>query len=97
MPRVVAVPVGSVVAFPNAIRFTTTSSPCRGPGTFNLGRYPSGQSKAERFDKPGIVSVFCDIHSHMSATVIVFDHPWFAVPDADGRFELPACRPAIAS
>ena len=26
----------------------------------------------------------------MSATVMVFDHPWFAVPDEDGRFELPA-------
>jgi hypothetical protein len=26
----------------------------------------------------------------MSATAMVFDHPWFAVPDEDGRFELPA-------
>ena len=36
------------------------------------------------FDKPGIVKVFCDIHSHMTATVMVFNHPWFAMPD-DGR------------
>ena len=41
-----------------------------------------------RFDKTGIVKVFCDIHSHMAATVIVFNHPWFTVPDADGGFEL---------
>ena len=32
-----------------------------------------------RFDKPGIVKVFCDIHSHMTATVMVFNHPWFTV------------------
>jgi hypothetical protein len=56
--------------------------------TFNLGRYPKGATRAVRFDKPGIVKVFCDIHSHMSAAVVVFNHPWYAVPDADGRFEL---------
>jgi len=33
--------------------------------------------------------VFCQIHSHMSATVMVFDHPWFIVPDEGGTFELP--------
>ena len=37
--------------------------------TFNLGRFPRGESRAVRFDKPGIVKVFCDIHSHMSAAV----------------------------
>jgi hypothetical protein len=34
--------------------------------------------------------VFCDIHAHMNATVMVFDHPWFAVPDASGNFEIRA-------
>jgi hypothetical protein len=29
----------------------------------------------------------------MSATVMVFNHPWFAIPDEDGRFELPAVPP----
>ena len=41
-----------------------------------------------RFDKPGIVKVFCDIHSHMSAAVVVLNHPWYAIPDDDGRFEI---------
>ena len=45
-------------------------------------------SKDVRFDRPGVVRVFCDIHSHMSATVMVFNHPWFAVPDEQGRFTL---------
>jgi hypothetical protein len=29
----------------------------------------------------------------MSATVMVFDHPWFAVPDESGTFELPGVPP----
>jgi len=89
IPRVVAVPVGSTVAFPNADPVYHNVFSLSRAKAFNLGRFPRGQSKDERFDKPGIVRVFCDIHSHMSATVIVFNHPWFAIPDDDGRFELP--------
>ena len=47
-----------------------------------------GQFQALRFDRPGIVRVFCDIHSHMNAFVLVFSHPFFAVTDADGRFRI---------
>jgi plastocyanin len=89
VPRVVAVPVGSVVAFPNADPIYHNVFSLSRPRPFNLGRYPRGRSRQERFDKPGIVRVFCDIHSHMSATVIVFNHPWYAIPDAEGRFEIP--------
>jgi plastocyanin len=89
IPRVVAVPVGSVVAFPNDDPIYHNVFSLSRPRAFNLGRYPRGRSREERFDKPGIVRVFCDIHSHMSATVIVFNHPWFALPDQQGRFQLP--------
>jgi len=90
VPRVVAVPVGSDVVFPNDDPFYHNVFSLSRAKTFNLGRYPQGTSRHVHFDKPGIVKVFCEIHSHMTATVMVFDHPWFAVPDEDGRFELPA-------
>jgi plastocyanin len=93
VPRVVAVPVGSEVDFPNDDPIYHNVFSLSRAKTFNLGRYPKGKTKGERFDKPGIVKVFCDIHSHMTATVMVFNHPWFAVPDEDGRFELPAVPP----
>ena len=41
---------------------------------FDLGRYPRGASRSVRFDRPGMVRVFCEIHSHMSAFVLVFAH-----------------------
>jgi plastocyanin len=89
VPRVVAVPVGSEVEFPNDDAFYHNVFSLSRPRTFNLGRYPKGETRAVRFDRPGIVKVFCDIHSHMSAAVVVFAHPWFTIPDAEGRFDIP--------
>jgi hypothetical protein len=56
--------------------------------TFDLGRYAAGRSQSVRFDRPGIVRVFCDIHSHMNAFILVFNHRFFAVTDADGRYRI---------
>ena len=88
VPRVTAITAGSTVDFPNddAI-FHNVFSLSRG-ATFDLGRYPRGESRSRRFATPGIVKVFCHLHSHMTALVRVFDHPLFARPDANGRFTL---------
>jgi plastocyanin len=93
MPRVVAVTVGSEVDFPNDDPIYHNVFSLSRVRTFNLGRYPRGHTRRVRFDRPGIVRVFCEIHSHMSATVMVFDHPWFATPDEMGRFALDAVPP----
>jgi plastocyanin len=90
IPRVVAVPVGSEVGFPNDDPIYHNVFSLSRSRSFNLGRYPRGHTRGVQFDRPGIVKVFCDIHSHMSATVMVFNHPWFTVAAEDGRFELPA-------
>ena len=93
VPRVVAVPVGSTVDFPNDDDIYHNVFSLSTAKNFNLGRYPRGKSRKVTFDKPGLVRVFCDIHSHMSATVVVFNHPWFAIPDEQGNFELPEMPP----
>jgi plastocyanin len=92
-PRVVAVTVGSDVEFPNDDSIYHNVFSLSRAKNFNLGRYPRGETRRVRFDRPGIIKVFCEIHSHMSATVIVFDHPWFTVPDENGQFELPLIPP----
>ena len=93
VPRVVAVTVGSTVEFPNDDPIYHNVFSLSRTKTFDLGRFPQGKSRGERFDKPGVVKVFCQIHSHMSATVMVFDHPWFAIPDEQGNFDLSGVPP----
>jgi plastocyanin len=88
LPRVVAVPVGSEVQFPNDDPIYHNVFSLSRAKTFNLGRFPRGESKSVRVTKPGVVKVFCEIHSHMTATIMVFNHPWFAMVGEDGRFEL---------
>ena len=88
IPRVVAVPVGSEVQFPNDDPIYHNVFSLSRVKTFNLGRFPRGESKSVRVTKPGVVKVFCEIHSHMSAVIRVFDHPWFTVPSDDGTFAI---------
>jgi plastocyanin len=90
VPHVLAVMVGTVVDFPNSdLTYHNVFSLSRAK-RFDLGRYAAGKSKGVRMDRPGVVRVFCDIHSHMSAFVLVFNHPYFDVTAEDGRFELPS-------
>ncbi len=75
-PYVLAVQAGTSVAFPNDDRTYHNVFSFSKAKRFDLGRYPRGQSKSVRFDRPGVVRVFCDIHSHMSAFILVFAHPY---------------------
>ena len=87
VPHVLAVTVGSTVDFPNSDNTYHNVFSLRSP-RFDLGRYAAGRSKSVRFDRPGIVRVFCEIHSHMSAFILVFGHRYFAVTAADGRYQI---------
>jgi plastocyanin len=88
VPHVLAIVAGTTVDFPNSdITYHNVFSLSRAK-TFDLGRYARGKSKSIRFDSPGIVRVFCEIHSHMSAFVLVFAHRYFAVTDPDGDYRI---------
>ena len=93
VPHVLAIRTGTTVDFPNNDRIyhnVFSLSPTR---RFDLGRYAVGRSKAVRFDRPGVVRVFCDIHSHMSAFIVVFQHRFFVVTGPDGEYQLPPVPP----
>jgi plastocyanin len=93
VPRLLAVTVGTAVEFPNDdTTFHNVFSLSR-VKTFDLGRYRPGRTGAVVFDRPGVVPVFCDIHTHMSAYILVFSHPFFTVTDTDGRFTIAGVPP----
>ena len=88
VPHVLAITTGTTVDFPNSDRIYHNVFSLSKTASFDLGRYAVGHSKSIRFDKPGIVRVFCEIHSHMSAFILVFSHPFFAMTDSDGRYRI---------
>jgi hypothetical protein len=93
VPHVLPVVEGSVVEFPNTDPFFHNVFSLSSAKSFDLGRYAQGESRSVRFDAPGIVQVFCHIHSDMSAYIVVLRNPFYTTPDADGRFVLEGVPP----
>ena len=88
VPHVVAITTGMTVDFPNSDKFYHNVFSLSKTQRFDLGRYAAGRLKSVRFDRPGIVRVFCDIHSHMNAFILVLGHPFFDLTEPDGRFRI---------
>jgi plastocyanin len=93
VPHLLAITVGTVVDFPNSDRIYHNVFSLSKTKRFDLGRYAVGHSKAVRFDRPGIVRVFCDIHSHMNAFILVFSHRFFGITDDAGRYAIDGVPP----
>jgi plastocyanin len=88
VPHVLAITSGTTVDFPNSDRFYHNVFSLSKTRPFDLGRYAAGNSRPIRFDRAGIIRVFCDIHSHMNAYILVFNHPFYAMTDAEGRYRI---------
>lgn len=93
VPHVLAVTVGTTVEFPNSDRVYHNVFSLSKAKRFDLGRYPRGASRAVRFNRPGMVRVFCEIHSHMSAFILVFAHRFFDTTDEEGRYRIEGVPP----
>jgi plastocyanin len=93
-PTVLPVPVGSTVEFPNNDGIFHNVFSLSGPEPFDLGLYRAGESRPRTFARPGTYRVFCNIHPHMTAVVVVVPTPYTTLAAADGRFvlELPPGR-----
>jgi plastocyanin len=93
VPRVVVVPLGSTVRFPNHDPFDHNVFSASGPDPFDLGQYGRGDAKTWTFTSPGLVRVFCNIHPRMVAFVQVMAGRHFTQPAADGSFEITPVPP----
>ena len=88
LPHVLTIDAGTLVDFPNNDRTYHNVFSLSKTRKFDLGRYAAGKSKSIRFERPGVVRVFCDIHSHMSAFIMVFSHPFYSKAEVDGRYRI---------
>jgi plastocyanin len=87
-PHVVAVPAGGTVDFPNLDPFFHNAFSNFAGQPFDIPLYAPGTTKSVTFRRPGIVRVFCNIHSLMSAIIAVVDTPWFLVTTENGQFRI---------
>ena len=87
-PHVIAVPSGSTVRFPNLDRIFHNAFSQTPGSVFDLGLYRNGASRQVKFDAPGLVRVYCNIHAQMAGYVMVVDTPAFAVTDARGGYRI---------
>ena len=87
-PLVLPVTAGTTVDFPNNDNLYHNVFSYSHPREFDLGRYPTGQKKSVTFDRPGVVKVYCDIHSYMYATILVLRNHYYALPDEEGLYRI---------
>ena len=88
-PQVAVVQRGTSVVFPNLDPvFHNVFSPS-GKNSFDLGSYRAGdQPRSVVLTTPGVVEVFCNIHSRMNATILVVPSALYTKVAADGAFKL---------
>ncbi|MBK5256656.1 MAG: hypothetical protein JJE39_11530 [Vicinamibacteria bacterium] len=86
-PHVLVVGTGSTVEFPNQDPILHNVFSISGEG-FDLGLYKRPKSGSRTFDKPGVYTLYCNIHPQMSALVVVRDNPYFAKAAPDGSFRV---------
>lgn len=92
-PRVVLVPAGGKVDFLNSDRLLHNlhSTPSAN-AAFNRTQ-PKGRTITISFSHPEIIRVTCDLHSWMRGWVVVADHPFYAMTNGAGEFELRGLPP----
>jgi len=92
-PHVIAVPVGSTVAFPNFDPIFHNAFSNFSGQIFDIGLYPPGKNRSQTFKEPGVVRVFCNIHPTMSAIIAVLATPWYVVTPSSGKFTIDGVPP----
>lgn len=93
IPHVLVIPVGAVVDFPNFDPIFHNAFSNFSGQPFDTGLYPPGTSHQVKFHRDGVVRVFCNIHSTMSAVIVAVRTPWFTMTKPDGSFRIGGVNP----
>ena len=84
-PRVLPIQVGWTVSFTNSdtVGHSVFSSDV---DAYDLGTWPSGESRTHAFTKPGVYRQLCKVHDDMIAYIVVLDTARFGMSDKAGAF-----------
>jgi plastocyanin len=84
-PLVTVIPVGSVVRFPNRDNVKHHVYSFSAAKTFDIPLFIGESPQVIKFERPGIVTLGCNIHDWMAAYIVVLDTALFAKTDASGN------------
>ncbi|HEX8490579.1 MAG TPA: carboxypeptidase regulatory-like domain-containing protein [Chthoniobacterales bacterium] len=88
-PDLLPILVGSTVEFPNMDETYHNVFSYSKTKRFDLGRYRKDEKPTTvLFDKPGAVTIHCEIHERMRGTILVLETPHFQKTDTVGRYRL---------
>ena len=88
IPHILPVETGTTVDFPNADPIFHNAFSEYNGRIFDVGLYPPGQTRSVPMTRAGTVRVFCNIHSTMSAVILVLNTPYFTKTAMNGSFEM---------
>ena len=92
-PRVMALSVGSTVAFPNFDNFFHNVFSTSPLSPFDLGIYKTGEAREFKFEKEGIIRIGCNLHANMNGYLVVVSAPSYVVTDEQGKFKFNRLAP----
>jgi plastocyanin len=88
-PDLIAIHTGGAVAFPNLDDTYHNVFSYSKTKRFDLGRYRKDEKPGIIvFDKPGLVTVHCEIHDRMRGTILILETPYFQKTDSAGHYRL---------
>jgi plastocyanin len=92
-PRLLAISAGSTVSFPNFDPIFHNVFSTSHARAFDLGIYKNGESRDVTFAKEGLIRLGCNLHSNMTAHLVVVAAPHYVVTDAAGAFKFRSLPP----
>ena len=92
-PRILIVPVGSTVTFPNYDKVRHHVYSFSKTKKFDLKLFGKDESRSIVFDKTGVAAVGCNIHDAMSGFILVVDTPYAMQTDPNGHATIAGVPP----
>ncbi|MBI5462699.1 MAG: methylamine utilization protein [Gammaproteobacteria bacterium] len=84
VPHVLVIQPGTRVEFPNSDHVRHHVYSFSPPKPFELRLYSGAETPFVSFDRPGVVSLGCNIHDWMQGYIYITEDPLFALSTADG-------------
>jgi plastocyanin len=88
VPYITVIQTGTTVTFPNRDPILHHVYSFSAAKPFEIKLYTGKSPRDFVFDKPGVVTLGCNIHDWMIAYIVVVSTPWFGKTDASGKVRL---------